>query len=146
MSNKIRQNLSTLWIFLVANYLYCDVLTLMDPRFAKLLAGDGIPGLAVDDLFLLVAGGVMEIPIAMIVLSRNLPDRANRWTNFVAGIAMVGVQFGSFSMGPSPTLHYWFFSGIEIATAGWISWSAWIWDPTPTSPDTVHPCRIGTRA
>lgn len=137
MTNNTRQILSTLWIFLVANYLFCDVLTLMDPKLIQAMASGNFPGIALDETFLLVSAIVMEIPIAMILLSRLLPDPFDRWTNLGAGAAMTIVQIGSFSMGPTPMLHYWFFSAIEIATSTWIAVIAWRWTTTPSLPATM---------
>ena len=69
----------------------------------------------------------MEIPIAMIILSRVLPFRANRWANIIAGAIMALVQVGTMSMGTPPTLHYLFYSAIEIACNLFIVWYAWTW-------------------
>ncbi len=138
MTDKPRQTLSTLWIFLVANYLFCDVLSLMDPRLIQGLASGNVPGLALDEGFLLLSGIVMEILMAMILASRFLPHRANRIANLVAAPAMALVQIGSFSMGSHPTLHYWFFSTVEIATAGIIAFAAWRWHFPSHDTDLVN--------
>ena len=114
-----------LWIFLVANYLYCDVLTLMDPAFLQVMVHGGPPGPPMGQGFLLFAALLMEIPMAMILLTGRLPEKANRWANIAAGSVMTLVQAGSFAFGTAPTLHYWFFSAIEIATSASIAWLAW---------------------
>jgi len=116
-----------LWIFLVANYLYCDVLSLMDPTFQRALLQGGPPGLPMTESFLLYAGFLMEIPMAMILASRLLEHRANRWINLVAASLMTLVQIGSFWMGTGPTLHYVFFSAVEIGTLLVIVCTAWQW-------------------
>lgn len=128
--DKIRQRLSMLWIFLVANYLYCDVLSLMDPTFQRALLQGGPPGLPMTEGFLLGAGILMEIPMAMILISRLLEHRSNRCFNLVASLLMTTVQIGSFWMGTGPTLHYLFFSALEVGTALTIAWTAWKWHPT----------------
>jgi hypothetical protein len=125
--DKIRLKLSMLWIFLVANYLYCDVLSLMDPAFQRALLQGGPPGLPMTESFLLYAGFLMEIPMAMIVASRLLEHSANRWLNLIAGFLMTLVQIGSFWMGTGPTLHYVFFSAVEIGTLLVIVFTAWHW-------------------
>lgn len=127
MTDKNRQTLSTAWIFVTANYLFCDVLTLMDPTLIQAMATGSFPGIALDQTFLLVSAIVMEIPMAMILMSRLLPEPLNRWSNLIAGVAMTLVQIGSFSMGTAPTLHYWFFSIVEIATTTCIAVAAWRW-------------------
>jgi len=113
------------WIFLVANYLYCDVLSLMDPTFLQAQVQGGPPGMPMGQGFLLFAGILMEIPIAMILLAERLPVRPRRRANIAAGSVMISVQVGSFAFGSAPTLHYWFFSAIEIATLSAIVWTAW---------------------
>jgi len=121
----MKPRFSHLWILLVANYLYCDVLTLMDPAFIQIQVRGGPPGLPLGQGFLLFAAVLMEIPIAMILLARVLPPRSARWANIAAGSVMTLVQIGSFAFGTTPTLHYWFFSAIEIATSASIAWLAW---------------------
>jgi Family of unknown function (DUF6326) len=119
--------LSTLWIFVTLNYLYCDVVTLMDPvRLRQELTGfQG--GLQLTQGFLLGAAVLVEIPIAMILLSRILKYRANRWANIIAGILMTVVQSATLFVGGAPTLYYIFFSVLEIACTACIIWYAWTW-------------------
>jgi hypothetical protein len=75
---------------------------------------------------LLGAGVLIEISIVMILLSRILKVRANRWANIIAGIFLAVVQLvpGFYR---KPTLAYAFFSIIMIATAAVIVWYAWRW-------------------
>src|SRR5690349_18679470 len=82
--------LSTLWIFAVLNYIYADIYTLffnpvlqpeVTKRFAEGYAGD----IQISDGFVLVTAILMETAIAMVVLSRLLPYRANRWANILSG-------------------------------------------------------------
>ena len=119
--------LSTLWIFLVANYIYCDVFSHMDPAALKELITGTIGSIQVTQGFLLTAAIMMEIPIAMIILSRVLKYRANRWANIIAGAIMAAIQVGTMNMGTPPTLHYLFYSAIEIACNLFIVWYAWNW-------------------
>ncbi len=120
--------LSTLWIFITANYIFCDVLSIMEPEFLKiLLEGGKVAGSqTVTQEFLLAAAILLEIPFAMIILSRILKYRVNRLMNIFAGIIMTVVQIGSLFAG-TPTLHYIFYSVIEIACALFITWYAWTW-------------------
>ena len=119
--------LSTLWIFLTANYIYCDVISHMDPAFIKELITGTIGSIQVTQGFLLTAAIMIEIPIAMIILSRVLKYRANRWANIIAGAIMAAIQVGTMGMGTPPTLHYLFYSAIEIACLLFIVWYAWKW-------------------
>lgn len=121
--------LSTLWIFLTANYIYCDVLSHMEPAVIKELIAGTIGSIQVTQVFLLTAAIMMEIPFAMIILSRVLKYRANRWANIIAGVIMVAIQIGTMGMGTPPTLHYLFYSAIEVACNALIVWFAWSWKP-----------------
>ena len=76
--------------------------------------------------FLLSFSILMEIPIAMFLLSRILKYSVNRWSNIIAGVIMVIVQ--TYSLFNPSTGYYLFFSIIEIACLLWIIWSAWKWD------------------
>ncbi|NMB58009.1 MAG: hypothetical protein GYA12_02480 [Chloroflexi bacterium] len=118
---------STLWIFLMFNYLYCDFLSNMESTVLKGLLDGQIAGMAVTPAFMLNAALLMEIPTAMVLLSRVLPFRVNRWANIVAGLIMTLVQVGSLFVGSGPTPHYIFYSVIEASTTAFIVWFAWNW-------------------
>ncbi len=117
--------LSTLWIFVTLNYLYCDVIGLMDGSLLKQYLSGKVNGIVVSENFLLAGALLMEIPIAMILLSRILPHKANRIANIIAGsiktIAMIATLF------VGPTSYYIFFASIEIATTLFIIWYAVNW-------------------
>jgi hypothetical protein len=110
--------LSTLWLFATLNYIYCDVVTVMDP--VKRAPFQLTPG------FLLGASILVEIPIAMVILSRVLQYRANRWANIITGIIMTAVQALSLVVA-TPAMYYVFFSVIEIACTLVIVGYAWTW-------------------
>ena len=64
----MKAKLSTLWVFATLNYLYCDVVTLMDP-----VKHSG--SIQFTQGFLLGAAILVEIPIAMVLLSRIVESR-----------------------------------------------------------------------
>jgi threonine/homoserine/homoserine lactone efflux protein len=131
--------LSTLWIFVMFNYLYCDIVGLMDSALLrKYLTGD-IDGLQITQGFLLGASVLMQIPIWMIVLSRLTKPRTSRRLNIAAGSVMTVVQSATLFLG-TPTMYYVFFSVIEIAGTCLIVWLAWKWhDVTEaTAPDGAY--------
>jgi MFS family permease len=111
--------LSTLWVFATLNYLYCDVVTLMDP-----VKHSG--SIQFTQGFLLGAAIFVEIPIAMVLLSRILKYRASRWASIIAGTIMTAVQILTLFVG-TPTIYYVFFSAIEITCTALIVWYAWRW-------------------
>jgi MFS family permease len=118
--------LSTIWLFALFNYLYCDVLTLMNSEILKQYMTGKVNGMQINQGFLLGASILMEIPIAMVLLSRILKNRANRWANIIAGAIMTIVQFMALVATP-PTLYGIFFSIIEITSTALIVWFAWNW-------------------
>jgi len=126
--NKIDTNvlLSTLWIFVILNYLYCDLIGLMDANFLKGYLSGNINGMQITQGFLLGASILMEISIAMVLLSRILKYRANRFANIIAGTITTLVQTATLFIGPG-TMYYLFFSILEIATTASIIWIAWQW-------------------
>ena len=118
--------LSMLWIFVMFNYLYCDIVSLMDPGLLRQYLTGTVDGLDLTPGFLLGAAVLMEIPIAMIILSRVTAPRTSRWLNIVAGSVMTLVQTATLLVG-TPTMYYAFFSVIEIACTALIVWHAWRW-------------------
>ena len=127
--------LSTLWVFVMFNYLYCDVVGLMDPgKLRQYLAGN-VGGIQITQGFLVGAAILMEIPTAMVLLSRVLPYRANRWANIMAAILMTAVQLSTLFFGSSPAIYYQFFSVIEIGCTVFIFWQAIRWNNPVSIPD-----------
>jgi hypothetical protein len=125
-SADMKVRLSTLWLFATLNYLYCDVVTVMDPQKLKQFLVGTVGGMEITPRFLLGAGILVEIPIAMVLLSRILRYRPNRWANIIAGIIMTVVQTLTL-LTSSPTIYYVFFSILEISTTALIVWYAWKW-------------------
>lgn len=138
-----RSVLFTLWVFVTLNYLYCDVVTLMDATLLKGFLAGSVNGFNISQGFLLASAVLVEIPIAMVLLTRLLPQAANRWANLVAGSAMTLVQAATLAF-KSPTLYYTFFSVIEIATTAVIIWYAWRW--TVAAPARAAQSRSGIAA
>ena len=119
--------LSTLWIFVTLNYLYCDLIGLMDPSTQKqILSGTLENGIVITQGFLLGSSILMEIPIAMVLLTWILRSGLSRWFNLIAGVIMTLVQIMSLFLG-APTIYYLFFSVIEIACTAFIVYYAWTW-------------------
>ena len=118
--------LSTLWIFLTVNYIFCDVFTLMYSEELKQILIGKVGEIEITQSFLLTFAVIMEIPMVMIFLSRILKFNINRVLNIIAGIILTIIQTGSLFAG-TPSLHYIFFSIIEIATTLFIVWFALKW-------------------
>lgn len=129
--------LSTLWIFVTLNYLYCDVLSLMSAEMLSALLTGEIAGINMNETTLLAAGVIMEIAIAMVLLSRVLKYKINRLTNMIAGSIKTLIMIGTLLMGGA-SLHYMFFATIEIATTLFIVWYAWTWVQPETHKEVVQ--------
>lgn len=121
--------LSTLWIFVTLNYLYCDVLSLMSAELLSALLTGEVAGINMNETTLLVSGVIMEISIAMVLLSRVLKYNTNRLANIIAGFIKTLIMIGTLLMGGA-SYHYMFFAAIEITTTSFIIWYAWTW-PQP---------------
>lgn len=119
--------LSTLWIFLAVNYIYRDILSNMEAGALQGYLAGNVGEITITQGFLLAGAIMMEIPFAMIVLSRVLKGAANRWANIIAGILMIVIEVGTMGIGTTPTLHYLFYSAIVIVCNLFIIWNAWKW-------------------
>jgi len=127
----MKVKLSTLWVFATFNYLYADVMALMDPEIlGGLITGNAKGGIQMTQGLLLGAAVFMEIPIAMVLLSRVLKYRANRWANIIAGTIKTAAILSSMFVGTTPALYYVFFGTVEIVCTCLIVWYAWKW-PNP---------------
>ena len=110
MNNKkidIKILLSTLWIFVTLNYLYCDIMGLMDSILLKQYLSGTVNGMPLNENSLLGAAILMEIPIAMILFSRILKYKANKWSNIIAAFIMSIVQLATLFVS-MPTKYYLF--------------------------------------
>ncbi|HEX7294832.1 MAG TPA: DUF6326 family protein [Pyrinomonadaceae bacterium] len=112
--------LSTLWIFVMFNYLYADlVMMIVNPAIYERAATKMTSGV------ILGFTALMEILIAMVLLSRILKYKANRWANIIAGI--IGTTFVGITVNARAPAFYLFLSSIEILTTLFIVWCAWTW-------------------
>jgi MFS family permease len=120
--------LSALWIFATLNYLYADVMSLMDPILLPQWVSGRVGEIAITRPLLLASAAMMEVPIAMTILARILPYRSNRVANIAAGLFKTLAIVGSLAAA-TPNLHYLFYASIETATTIWIVVFAWRWRP-----------------
>jgi len=74
-----------------------------------------------DCVHALVFAMLLEVPIAMIFVSRILRPGPNRWVNTVAAVVTTAFVVG----GGSPYLHYYFFATVEVACMALIVWTVW---------------------
>jgi uncharacterized membrane protein len=98
----------------------------MDSELLKQYLSGKVNGMVFTQGFLLGATILVEIPIAMVLLSRVLNYKLNRWANIIAGAIMTLVQAASLFAG-TPAMYYVFCSVLEIAATVMIVWFAWNW-------------------
>ena len=123
--------LSILWIFAMFNYLYADVYGLyFQPILQREMWKEFLSGyvgtMQITQGFVLVTAVLMETAIAMVLLSRVLKYRPNRWTNILMGAFHTLFVFWSL-IGDTPSIFYGFFAAIEIVCTLFITWYAWTW-------------------
>jgi hypothetical protein len=112
--------ISTLWIVVMFTMVFADIVGMMMPGVLQAMSA-GQVGVPVTQGLLLVFAILLQIPIAMIFLSRVLKPRVNRWANTLAAAVTAAFVIG----GGSPYLHYYFFETVEIACMAVIVWSVW---------------------
>lgn len=113
--------LSTLWIVVMINMLKADILSLYIPGAADEVARTA----GETPITLLMLGGaiMMEISIVMIILSRVLKYRVNRWANIITSIITIAFIWGGAASEP----HYIFIATVETICLLLIIWNAWKW-------------------
>lgn len=94
-----------LWIYLTGNYIYCDVFILHDARYLQAFLSGNVGGMIITEEFLLAFSVVMQIPMIMIILSRLLTFRLNKYINIVAGVITTSVQAFTVAMGGNKVLY-----------------------------------------
>jgi Family of unknown function (DUF6326) len=115
----IKTKLSTLWIVVMINMVFADILTITVELVNKNTLD--IPGDV--KVIMAIAAIVTNIPILMIYLSRVLPYKWNRLTNIFAGIFTI-----IYIVGPGDTsLHYLIIASIEVIILLIIIVNSWKW-------------------
>ena len=123
--------LSTVWVFVLMNMIYADILGMLKPGYLE-----GLDQLSheLTSETVLIFSILMEVPIVMILLSRILKRRANRIVNIIgAPLSILWVVVPSLitSLGSTPW-SYVFFASVECAAMLYIIWYAYNW-PKPES-------------
>jgi hypothetical protein len=121
--------LSTLWIFILFNMVFADIVGFMNPGALEGII-TGAVGIEITQELLLVFSVLLEIPIAMIFLSRILKYRINRWANTAACVITILFVIG----GGSAYLSYIFFATVEVICMLFIIGYAWTWRQPEAQP------------
>ena len=109
-----KSRLSLLWIFVMFNFTYGDILTLyfnnvLQKKDWTLFQSGTVGSVHITQVFVLLGAVLLETAIVMVLLSRILPYRANRWANIIVGIiqivANVQALTGPIVRGDAGTVH-----------------------------------------
>lgn len=105
----MRTRFSILWIVVMLNMIFADILTLFIPEFLQNFVSGTTP-FPITQQVMLVMAIIIEIPIIMILLSQILKPKTNYWTNIIASIITIIFVVGGGSLIP----HYIFFATVEV--------------------------------
>lgn len=105
VSPDIRTKISTLWIVVMFNMVFADIVGFLNPGTLEQMMA-----MKPSQELLLVFSVLIEIPIAMIFLSRILKPKINRWTNIVSSLVTILWITGGGTLSAS----YIFFAAIEV--------------------------------
>lgn len=128
---QMQARLSTLWIFILLNVIFRDIHELFRPGVLEEMGTGTVGGVQMTEGLLLRAGILLEIPIAMVLLSQVLPYRVNRWANIVVAPLVI---LSVLAARPSD-LDDIFFASMEIVALLVIAWAAWRYPKPELSPD-----------
>lgn len=122
-----RVKLSLLWIFVIVNMAYADILSLMDPTsiIRGIMAGNPLPARG-----LLAGAIVMETSFAMVILPWASNYKVNRWVSTIIGLFMIWqIVIGGHG------LYYVFFETVEVLCILLIIWFTWKWTNLEAKPE-----------
>ena len=119
---EVRTRLSWIWVFVMLNMAYADILGYMDANILKGFLAGHAEQITITPSVILLAAALTEIPLAMVVLSQLLPRNANRWANIAVSIFTVVYIWGG---GALSMPHYIFIASLETAGCLYIAWTAW---------------------
>ncbi|MEM9928162.1 MAG: DUF6326 family protein [Cyanobacteria bacterium P01_D01_bin.50] len=115
--------LSTLWIFILFNIIFRDIHEFVKPGFIEEVMTGTVNGVQINEPLLLLGGIMVEIPISMVLLSRILKYKVNRWANIITGALMITFVINN----GVKDLDDIFFASIEILSLSLIIWIACKW-------------------
>jgi uncharacterized protein DUF6326 len=131
--NDVRGKISTLWIVVMLNIIYADIIGFLDAEFLRELMSGYADGTRITQTLMLAAAVTGEIPILMVLLSRVLKPTANRWANFVAAPLTAAFVIGGGMASP----HYLLLASIELVCMAFIL--RYAWQCRPETAPTASP-------
>ncbi len=127
-----RNTYSSLWAFASLNYLYADLVGLMDHNKLNQYISGTVEGIDITPGFLTGAAAFVQIPLANVFLPQVIKnERTLRWVQIVSGSVMTLVQGATLFVG-KPAPYYALFSAFEMAATTFITVDAIKWKPLKT--------------
>jgi len=122
-SRVTAEKLSTLWIFVVFNIAFADIIGFLEPgTLEQIINGD--TGFELTSTTILIFSLIQAVPIAMIVVSRWTRRGVNRWLSIAAsGMTLLYVLGG----GNWQSVSYVVFASLETVAVLVIIWLSWRW-------------------
>ena len=120
---ETKAKLSSLWLVFLLNIVFRDIHEFIEPGFIEEVMTGTVNGNPIQAHMLLLGGVMIEIPIAMIFLSRHLPYRVNRWANIIIAISYAALVSAYGATDLDDAFHLL----AEIATLSFTAWTAWRW-------------------
>lgn len=118
--------ISTVWIFIVLNYAYADILILLSGHSASTPEEAELVNSLSGPEFMMVSAIYLEMAMVLAVLSRVLSYRINRWANIiVATLHIIGGLASLFVV--TNAIFYIFFVSVEMIALFFIVWYSWTW-------------------
>lgn len=119
-----RALLSALWLFVLLNLIFRDIHEIVKAEFLTDALNAIYNGREVTEAMFLLGGIIVEVPIAMMLMTWILPLRANRWANLITAalfaLAVIATVPGD--------LDDYFHTGLELIALATIVWRAWSWE------------------
>ncbi len=127
--NLNRRNIySSLWAFVSLNYLYADLVGLMDVNLLTQYQTGVVNGVEITPAFLTLAAAYMQIPLANVFLPHVVRNaRLLRRIQIISGTIATLAQGATLFVG-TPAPYYVLFSMIEMAVTSYIVVSVARWN------------------
>jgi len=120
---SIPAQISALWLVVMLNMIFADILSLFIPGFIAEVSTGVVGGVTLTPMFLLVAAVFIEIGILMIFITGAVRPPVSRVLNMIAVPIVILFVVGGGSLTP----HYVFFASIEVLALLSIFYLAWRW-------------------
>ena len=108
---------------MLLNVIFRDIHEIIKAEFIEEVMTGVINGKKITEELMLMGAFILEIPIAMVFLSRVLKYEVNRWANIIVSLLTISLVISN----GERDLDDLFFAIVEIAALLFIIWSAWKW-------------------